>query len=52
MSGKIGGSIGNRKFSFNSKKATIGFVIATGIAMGVFNDPFITFEINIESIFK
>jgi len=36
MSGKLGGRIGSRKFSFNSKLATIGFVVGTGIAMGAF----------------
>lgn len=36
MSGKIGGHIGTRGFSFNSKTATIGFIVGTGIAMGIF----------------
>jgi hypothetical protein len=36
MSAKIGGRIGAGKFSFNSKTATIGFVVGTGTAMGIF----------------
>jgi len=32
----MSGEVGSRKYSLNFKTAIIGFVVATGIAMGVF----------------
>jgi hypothetical protein len=35
LSGEVGAA-GSRKYTFKFKTAIIGFVIATGIAMGIF----------------
>jgi hypothetical protein len=35
LSGEIGAA-GSRKYTFNFKTAIIGFVIVTGVAMGIF----------------